>query len=95
MKSLSLLLVGGLAGSAAVCYVLYSKKSPSIEVDQLKEELSALKDQIRRRRILMIKSATACAVTLFIGYKARGVFLQLTSRSQQDLHCDHHHHHSR
>ena len=94
MKNATLLLFGSLAGSAAVCYAIYSTKSAgsNSEVDQLKGELAALKDQIQRRRILMVKAATACAVTFYIGYKARSFILQLTSQSQHDDHHHHHHH---
>lgn len=82
------LVCSGLVSAAALFYVLNSKKAfdKDLEALRLKEELIALKERIHKRRIFLLKTATAMTVGVVLFVKAKALYHRLKSN-------DHHHHH--
>lgn len=80
MGRLLVFICGGVVGSAALCYHLYTRKSE--EADKLKHEISRMKEDIRKKRIMMLKTASVTAVAIVAIIKARSIYLRLISHSK-------------
>lgn len=80
MGRLFIFICGGVAASAALCYTLYTRKSA--EADKLKHEILQMKESVRKKRILILKAATATAVAIVVVIKARSLFKRIISYSK-------------
>jgi hypothetical protein len=80
MGRLLIFVCGGIVGSAALCYHLYTRKSA--EADKLKHEILKMKENIRKKRVLILKAASATAVAVVVIVKARSIYSRVISHSK-------------
>jgi hypothetical protein len=80
MGRLLIFICGGVIGSAALCYHLYTRKSE--EADKLKHEILKMKENIRKKRMLILKAASATAVAIVVIVKARSIYSRVISHSK-------------
>jgi hypothetical protein len=80
MGRLLIFICGGVVGSAALCYHLYTRKSA--EADRLKHEISRMQENIRKKRMLILKAASATAVAIVVIVKVRSIYSRIISHSK-------------
>lgn len=85
MNRLSIFVVGGLVGSVAVYIKLFKSKATEAELSagkrlkEVRQELEELKQNIHRKRILMLKVAAASTVAIYLTIQLRAFYSYLTS----------------